>query len=75
MVPVITGPGKVPSAREALVIGAKVRVLFRPHQLHVAYERRNPSGDISRFTIGRSAVGPITAETVPERAVRITARE
>jgi len=54
---------------------ADVRVLFRSHQPHVAYERRNPSGDIILFTIRRSAVGPIAAETFPERAVKITARE
>jgi len=54
---------------------ADVSVLIRSHQPHVAYERRNPSGDIIRFEIGRLAVGPIAAETFPERAARITARE
>jgi hypothetical protein len=46
------------------------------HQQHVAYERRNPSGLIFRLKIERVSTGPmVTAETFPERAVRITARE
>ena len=40
----------------------------------MTYERRNPSGDIIRFTIGRLAMGPIAAETFPEREAKITER-
>ena len=54
---------------------ADVSVLFRSHQPHVTYERRNPSGATIRFTIGRVAVGPIAAEAFPERTTRITERE
>ena len=76
LVPTDHGSGESTTSEGGTSINdADVSVLTRSHQPHVAYERGNPSGDILRFTIWRSAVGPIAAETVPERAARITARE
>lgn len=60
LVPVISGPGNIPSTRLALQRESR-SVSTQRARLQVTYERLYPSGAMSRLTIVRSATGPTAA--------------